>query len=582
MKGLSVSFALAFLLFTCVSWAQVSITFTNKDIGYCIDCGWLDPGVKSGVQPTAKGSGAHGYYGGWWDIADQSKKVCFNRDSSSASFGKVNLCCLGVSSQDMGGNFIPWKITYFYKDTGGVITKDSISITIYPLPMVTIGADESVCQNGNPFQIYPYPNTGVGSSWLSPPSPVPNISGSPLSYDSVSRKHFFNPQKATEDTFYTLVYVTTKQYPKAQCQNADTAMVYIRPIPKVDAGRLSDVCEDAPLMDLQTKSGARVFPGSTNGIPKWTGPGVNSANGTFDPKGAGVSYLQPNVLQFCFTNDTGCTACDTTSILVHKLPATTLAHQPDVCEIIGAIMLVGNQPGQGTGTYTVNSRASGNLFSSFPSPGSPVKYGKNYATYTFTNVFGCAKTAVDSFNIQAMPKVSIIGPNPFYPGQPFSMKADIRYSSAWRWMRLGDGLFTFGTPQQQDTTSTDSIVGYLPGTGEITNGYFIVTLWSTDNGICPAVMDSFKVGIWAMSVDRVEQNNFRVYPNPTNGKFTIETGKDKCIIRVIDLTGKERFASYSVQSDTTIDFSEMGLSKGMYFVQVERTDGLHVKKVVYR
>ena len=580
MKGLSVSFALTFLLFACVSWAQVSITFTNKDIGYCIDCSWFDPGFKSGVQPTAIGLGSHGYYGGWWDIADQSKKSCFNRDSSSVRFGEVSLCCLGISAQDGFGNFIPWRLTYFYKDTGGVVTKDSISVTIYPLPMVTIGADISVCQNDNPFQIYPYPNNGVGSNWLSPPSPVPNISGSPLSYDSVSRKHFFNPQKATEDTFYTLVYVTTKQYPKAQCQNADTAMVYIRPIPNVDAGRLSDVCEDVPVFDLTAGSGAKPISG---GVGNWSGNGVNVQNKTFDPKASGVSYTQPNILQYCFTNDTGCTACDTTFINVHKLPNTLLQHQQDICENTGAIVLKGSAPGQGSGAYYVNNFTSTNTFSSIPGPGTPVQYGPNFVRYIITNLFGCKKDARDSFIIYHQPKVHVLGQNPYYSGQPFTLKGSMNYSTTLKWTRLGDGLFTFGSPQKQDSISTDSIVGYTPGALETLNGWFTVILRSTDNHLCPASTDTFVVGIWEVSAHKLNPDNIHIYPNPTEKILQISLPIEAVYtLKLLDILGRPCYATNLMGKSLEIDLESIQLRKGVYSVLVEAGEKQFVTKFVYR
>ena len=584
MKGLSVSFALVFLLFTRVSVAQVSITFSNKDIGYCIDCGWVDPGVKSGVQPTAAGYGSHGYYGGWWDIADQSKKNCINRDSSSAGFGKVSLCCLGIGTQDVSGNFLPWRLTYFYKDTGGVVTKDSISVTIYPLPVVSAGPDKSICQNNNPFQIYPYPNTGVGSGWLSPPSPVPNMSGSPLSYDSVSRNHFFNPQKATEDTFYSLVYITTKQYPKARCQNADTAMVYIRPIPKVDAGRLSDVCEDAPSVDLQTKSGAKVFPSLLNGTRKWKGLGVDTINSIFNPGGSGVFYPFPNVLQFCFTNDTGCTACDTTTIVVHKLPVATLVDVPDMCETHGMFILKGNHPQGENSKFNLNAVMCNDTLFSWPDslPGFPTQYGENYVTYTFIDSFGCQKTVADSFYIYPRPIVHIIGQNPYYNGQAFSLKADIKKGAAFQWSRSGDGVFTFGVPQQQGATSTDSVVGYLPGATELADKKFIVRLTSTNNGICPASVDSFVVGIWVTSIDKTGQNGLRVYPNPTSGKLIVEGRESVFTCRVLNNTGREVYDTRANQSIAEIDFSKLGLKKGLYFIKVEGVENNRTIKVLYQ
>ena len=482
---------------TLVANPLPTISFSNKSPGFCIDSNWLDPGTKSGAQPSATGRNKYGWYGGWWTISDLSKSQCFDRDSNSATFGYVKLNCLGVCPQDLSGNFVPWKVTYHYINSNGCYSRDSIDVTIYPLPIVTIGADKSICQNDNPFQIYPYPNTGVGTKWMNPPSPYDaNDPNSVIEYNPLGRIHTFFPKRAVEDTTYMLMYEATTQYPKAQCKNTDTAFYYIRPVPKVDAGRLPDVCEDASLVDLPSKSGAKVLPVTMNGVGTWTGPSVNTPNKTFNPKTAPIGM---NIIQYSFTNDTGCTSSDTTYIIVNKLPNTQLANQPDICEDAGTVVLKGNKPGLGTGTYIVNGFTTGNSFNAKPAAtqnaANPVNYGMNYATYSFTDNHGCKKDAKDSFDIQVLPKVKILNPGPLCEGFPFTLQGSMTNTSSFRWSVIGDGKYYFGTPTQYDTTSTDTLVGYIPGLQDVFNGSFIVILHSTDNKLCPASYDQSFVKI---------------------------------------------------------------------------------------
>jgi len=566
-------------------FAQVNITFTNNDLGFCAGCSWIDPGIKSGVSPVGSGWGNHGYYGGWWDITVQSKKNCFNRDSTSSNFGEVSLCCLGVSQQDANGNFIPWRLIYYYKDTGGVITKDSIGVTIYPNPVVSAGPDKSVCQNAPSFQIYPYPNTGFKSGWMAPPSPIPNGSNSPLSYNSTSRTNVFNPLYATQDSTYTMVYVDSVQYPKARCVNTDTAVIYIRPIPQVDAGRLADLCEDAGLIDLPAKSGARVFPSQMTGVAKWTGPGVDSTIFFFNPKGAGVSYVFPNILKFCFTNDTGCTNCDTTTIMVHNLPQVSLVDVPDMCETYGMFILKGNHPQGANSKFNLNAVMCNDTLFSWPDSlaGFPTHYGGNYVTYTFIDSFGCKNTVADSFFIYHQPKVKIIGQNPYYPGKPFSLKRSLSYSIASKWTRVEDGMFTFANPLIQDSVSTDSIVGYLPGAIETANRKFTVVLTSTDITLCATGADTLTVGVWALSTNSPSKSHMNIYPNPVERILHLSFSEtDVYTIQLMDVLGRVCYEQKARGNAVELDLEALHLYKGLHSVVAVAGDRIYSAKFIHR
>jgi hypothetical protein len=83
-----------------------------------------------------------------------------------------------------------------------------------------------------------------------------------------------------------------------------------------------------------------------------------------------------------------------------------------------------------------------------------------------------------------------------------------------------------------------------------------------------------------------ENDNFtgelqvKVYPNPNNGKFTIDliNFEDKALISICDLTGSVFFES-KIEQMTRSELNFSFLRKGIYFVKVTSKNKLFVKKI---
>ncbi|MBI5538740.1 MAG: T9SS type A sorting domain-containing protein [Bacteroidia bacterium] len=72
----------------------------------------------------------------------------------------------------------------------------------------------------------------------------------------------------------------------------------------------------------------------------------------------------------------------------------------------------------------------------------------------------------------------------------------------------------------------------------------------------------------------------KVYPNPTNGKFTITETDNIKLIEVVNVLGK---IIYCTIPENRLNKSEIDLSnvpKGIYFIKVDNGDKVHVEKVV--
>lgn len=82
------------------------------------------------------------------------------------------------------------------------------------------------------------------------------------------------------------------------------------------------------------------------------------------------------------------------------------------------------------------------------------------------------------------------------------------------------------------------------------------------------------VGVENLELD----NEIKLYPNPTNGKITVE-GENISNIEVMNVAGKKVMDAKSVKQQSNIDLSNQ--IKGTYIVKITTNKGIIVKKVVF-
>ena len=84
------------------------------------------------------------------------------------------------------------------------------------------------------------------------------------------------------------------------------------------------------------------------------------------------------------------------------------------------------------------------------------------------------------------------------------------------------------------------------------------------------------------SVNRVQELATRVYPNPSNGRFTVENKEnDVLVVSLITLTGKV-LKSYNLTPNSAVSIDATSLVPGLYILSIYSNDKLSTQRIVIK
>ncbi|GIV32483.1 MAG: hypothetical protein KatS3mg031_0018 [Chitinophagales bacterium] len=290
-----------------------------------------------------------------------------------------------------GGNTYQWNTgdttdtLFFLADTSRIYvvtvtnnyscqSRDSVWITVFPLPQVAFGAlDSAYCPNSPPVLLTAMPAGGIFSG--------NGVIG-----------NLFHPQSTPAGNF-DLVYTFTDSN---SCTASDTQTVSVLPETLTFISGLNvSYCEDAPADTFS------VFP--AGGI--LSGPGVTG--NIFNPAAAGPGG--PYAIVYSYTDSFSCTYRDTVRVTIHPLPVLSITGLDSTyCVDDPAVVVTVSPPG---GTLSGNG-ISGNMFD--PAAAGP---GTHAITYSYTNN-GCSNLEKTRVTVQVCTptgKPSIPGQIHIYP-----------------------------------------------------------------------------------------------------------------------------------------------------------------------
>lgn len=257
-------------------------------------------------------------------------------------------------------------------DVGGCPGSATATVTVYPLPLVNAGVDQTFCDQAIPVNLTANPTPGAWSG------------------AGVTAGGVFTPTPGQLGTV-TLTYTHTNAN---GCTNSDQVDVTVQAVTQfADAGPDAVLCQGNTPIAL----GGWGPPGGT-----WVGA---APGGFFTPSTAG---------NFNVTYNFGTGTCATSDqAVVNVVPASILNVTPSFsrCADEVPVALVAAPAG---GTW------SGNGISGPPwefDPAAVAGGSTHTLTYTFTNANGCVSTATTSATVNALPNVSA-GPDVVLCDQP--------------------------------------------------------------------------------------------------------------------------------------------------------------------
>jgi uncharacterized protein (TIGR02145 family) len=275
----------------------------------------------------------------------------------------------------------PHVITYSYTDGNGCTSADSKTLTVYSFPVIQMSGQDGACISAQPFQLTC--GTPTGGTYSGPG--VNSLTG------------YFDPSTGAGPHLITYSYTDGNG-----CGNTATKTITVFNDPVVQLSSMAGVCISEPPFPL---SGGTPLGGT------FSGPGVNSITGYFDP----LSGTGPHAITYSFTDGNGCSNTDSKQLTVNPLPTVLLAAQPDVCVSAAPYPLSGGSPtgGQysGPGVDPLNG-----FFD--PSMGE----GPKTITYTFSDANGCTDADNQILMVNPLPVVLLADQNAIcVSGAPFPL-----------------------------------------------------------------------------------------------------------------------------------------------------------------
>ena len=308
-------------------------------------------------------------------ILPPDSSVCVNLPPFLLSFNPTGGSWSGAGVNE-SGRFDPQQagpgmheLTYEY-GTGLCSAQGHVNITVQPLPEVTAGSYEDVCENGGVIQLQGQP---AGGTWS-------------VNNNGILDGNLFDPHQNSPGT-YSFSY----WYEDAnQCSNSATTQIKIHPLPEVTAEDAS-YCNTPGLVDLPSAN-------PPGGI--WFGPGVSG--NSFDPQSAGG--VNDYTLTYAFTNTNGCT--DSTTATISVIDPENVQAGPDtvfcVSETAYDLSFLAS-PAGGSWQVDQGSGLSGNTFN-------PSQAG--VGTYVLTYSVGsgnCLVTDQLSIVVRSLPEITLSG-----------------------------------------------------------------------------------------------------------------------------------------------------------------------------
>jgi len=360
---------------------------------------------------------------------------------------------------------------------------DAINITFTESPVVSAGADQTICANNPYVTLDGSVLVATGGIWT----------GGFGSYnpDNTTLDAVYSPSASEISAGYVQLYLTSTG--NGNCLPViDSMEITIDPAPVVNAGDDLSACENNPTVTLNGS-----VTGAGGGL--WTGglgvfnPNNSTLGATYTPTPGEIAGGSV-VLTLTSTGNGNCIAeSDQVTITFHAGPAVNAGEDQTICANNPAVYLNGSVTiasggvwSGGLGIFTPDNTTLNAVYT--PTAG---EIASGIVTLTLTSTGnGDCNEETDNITIMFSPAptveagedVTVCANN-----SDVALSGIVTVATGGIWTTSGTGTFI---PDNTNLNAT-----YYPGSADITAGSVKLKLTSTGNGNCLAVSDSMTITI---------------------------------------------------------------------------------------
>jgi len=277
----------------------------------------------------------------------------------------------------------------------------------------------------------------------------------------------------------------------------------------------------------------------------WTGPGIVSGGNTANPTvNAGGTYSLVGSSSGCVSNTATITVFTNTTAPSLSVSATPTA----ICAGDSTTLMV-----TGAFTYSWSTGATTPAINVMPS---------SNAVYTVTGVDitnGCSSTITQPVTVNSLPVITAASASSVICGPPYQQTVTITANGA--------STYTWNTSASGASISVSpSVTTQYTVTGTDSNGCMNMTTITQSVSACTGISTTLN-----------NQSDLVIYPNPSNGNFTVGGLVKGMSVEIYNNIGQLILKQEAVESSVNIN----GLASGLYIVTVtEKGNQVMVKKLV--
>jgi gliding motility-associated-like protein len=375
-------------------------------------------------------------------ISPSSAAICAGQSTTLTAGGAGNYqWYIGANLVGTGAVFTTSPaITTTYTvtgSTGGCPGNSTITVTVYPLPIVSAGTPQTLCDQAIPVTLTGSPAPGTWSGPLITAggvfTPIPDSLGVfTLTYSHTNNNGCTNTAQvnvtvndlvlvadAGPDTSFCLgtvpvllphsppggtwvgagpggaftpssvgSFAVTYSYGTGTCATSDQVQVQVLPAPILTVPADFSLCADEALVPLP----------ATPAGGTWTGPGVVGSPAEFDPSAVPAGQ---HVLTYSYSDGSGCIATAQTVATVNALPVVSAGADLVLCDQPIPYTLSASPAGGTWSSTWMNVTAAGEF--------TPNGVGTDQVAYTVVNAANCSASDTIRIDVVAVDEPALAG-----------------------------------------------------------------------------------------------------------------------------------------------------------------------------